>query len=276
MQRIGIRTSSTDAGPGLAVADLHGLKDLGLDVVELSFNSPKHGVVYDDRDLAETIRCGARDLGMALTCHAPDVFWLSNPDRDELAETIRLVKDVLAGAAAYGAEVMVIHACPREPLLPGREADQLESLVYALHSLADTCGTARVRLAVETMIPGRLTSRIETIITAVDRVCSPWVGICIDTNHVNLTTDLAEAIRLAGDRIIEFHVNDNHFEKEEHRLPYEGAIDWAAFGRALVDIGYDGYMVMEPSPVDEDDTDMVLRAGKAGARLLAEIAESRR
>ena len=277
VRAIGIRTyslaeadSSADAPAGTpgdtGDAGLTRLAAAGFDLAELSFNYPAAGVAHDDRATAEKLRRQAARLGITLVSHAPDTFWLSNPDRAELRRTVRGVEAVLEGARAYGARAMVIHACPGKPLLPGREKAQFESLVYALEALAPRCERAGVRLAVETMVPGRLTSSVRTLIEAVDRVDSAWVGICLDTNHVNLSHDLNAAVRRIGPRIIEFHLNDNHFVKEEHLLPYEGAIDWPGLARAVVESGCSSYMVMEPGDHYDGPAEVLSRARAAATR----------
>ena len=178
----------------------------------------------------------------------------------------------MEGAASYGAEAMVIHCCPGKPQIPGRQSEQMDALVHALETLAAPCERAQVRLAAETMIPGRLTSSVENLIAAVDRVDSPWVGICLDTNHTNLSQDLNEAVHQAGVRIAEFHLNDNHLVKEEHLLPYEGAIDWPALARVVVDIEYSGFMVMEPGGHYGEDVEIMARARKAADRFAQDLA----
>ena len=272
---VGLRTCSVHPSRRFDLASLELMRDAGFQLVELSFNRPAHGVVHDDRALAASFRRRAEAWGMTLLAHAPDAYWLSNPDQSALRETITAAQHVLEGVAAYGAVGMVIHCCPGKPLLPGREAEQLDALVDALQSLAPKCEDTGVFLAAETMVPGRLTSSIENLVAAIDRVDSPWIRICLDTNHTNLGQDLSDAVRLAGSRITEFHINDNHLVREEHLLPYEGAIDWPAFAEAVDSIGFNGYMIMEPGAPYGDDVDLLPRARRAADRLLAEFIRAR-
>jgi len=252
------------------------VREAGYELVELSFNRAAHGVTYQDGASAELFRRRAEGLGLTFLAHAPDVYWLSNPDRGELEEAIAGVKEVLAGAAAYGVVAMVIHCCPGKALVSNRESEQMESLVHAMESLVPACEQTRICLAAETMVPGRLTSSVETLVAMVDRVDSPWVRICLDTNHANLSQDLNQAVRLAGSRAAEFHLNDNHMIEEEHLLPYEGAIDWPALAGALADIDYSGYMIMEPGAAYAEDAGLLEKAGRAGDRLLEDLARARR
>jgi sugar phosphate isomerase/epimerase len=51
--------------------------------------------------------------------------------------------------------------------------------------------------------------------------------ICFDTGHAHLTGGIDAAFRSLHERIAVVHLHDNHGEKDEHLLPYEGEIDWA-------------------------------------------------
>ena len=48
-----------------------------------------------------------------------------------------------------------------------------------------------------------------------------------------LETGVEASFDMMRDRVATTHVHDNHGEKDEHLLPYEGAIDWDALLGAL-------------------------------------------
>ena len=51
--------------------------------------------------------------------------------------------------------------------------------------------------------------------------------VCFDTGHAHLTGGVGAAFRTLRERIVAVHLHDNHGEKDEHLLPFEGQIDWA-------------------------------------------------
>jgi len=51
--------------------------------------------------------------------------------------------------------------------------------------------------------------------------------VCFDTGHAHMAGGVQPAFRMLRDRIAVMHISDNHGEKDEHLLPYEGEIDWA-------------------------------------------------
>jgi sugar phosphate isomerase/epimerase len=51
--------------------------------------------------------------------------------------------------------------------------------------------------------------------------------VCFDTGHAHMMGGVQAAFRTLQERIVAVHVHDNHGEKDEHLLPFEGDIDWA-------------------------------------------------
>jgi sugar phosphate isomerase/epimerase len=55
--------------------------------------------------------------------------------------------------------------------------------------------------------------------------------LCFDTGHAHLEMGVEASFDMMRDRVATTHIHDNHGEKDEHLLPFEGAINWdAAFG----------------------------------------------
>jgi sugar phosphate isomerase/epimerase len=54
------------------------------------------------------------------------------------------------------------------------------------------------------------------------------LGFCFDIGHAHMEGGAAAGFHLMRDRVVTAHVHDNHGEKDEHLLPWEGTIDWDA------------------------------------------------
>jgi sugar phosphate isomerase/epimerase len=52
--------------------------------------------------------------------------------------------------------------------------------------------------------------------------------LCLDTGHAHMDTTVEVAFDAMRDRVVTSHIHDNHGEKDEHLLPYDGTIDWDA------------------------------------------------
>jgi sugar phosphate isomerase/epimerase len=54
------------------------------------------------------------------------------------------------------------------------------------------------------------------------------LGFCFDIGHAHMEGGAEAGFHLMRDRVVSVHVHDNHGEKDEHLLPWEGTIDWDA------------------------------------------------
>jgi len=56
---------------------------------------------------------------------------------------------------------------------------------------------------------------------------------CFDFGHAHLEGGVVPGFRTMRDLVVTAHIHDNHGERDEHLLPWEGTIDWdAAFGES--------------------------------------------
>ena len=84
------------------------------------------------------------------------------------------------------------------------------------------------------------------------------IGLCLDTGHGFLTSNLFELVDFFGNDIFTIHLSDNlgpghtdklSFSDDLHILPGEGAIDWKTFFKKLKKCHYEGGLVYELSPL---------------------------
>lgn len=59
--------------------------------------------------------------------------------------------------------------------------------------------------------------------------------LCFDTGHAHMEYGIETGFEIMRDRVASAHIHDNHGDKDEHLLPYEGSIDWDAAFTALAD-----------------------------------------
>ena len=76
----------------------------------------------------------------------------------------------------------------------------------------------------------------------------PRVGLCVDVGHTARTgVDVVEAVRLAGDRLLDMHMKDlaDLAVRESQCIVGEGAMPVPEIFGALEAIGYEGYVNLE-------------------------------
>jgi sugar phosphate isomerase/epimerase len=148
------------------------------------------------------------------------VSYKPSPDRKHAVNRARSAIDA---ARDLGSPVVVLHPCAEFP------AEQTRDRIFAAReSLKELLGYAvrcGVRLALENM-PSLL--QMQVFDTLLDEL--PELGVCYDSSHANLTGRPFAVLQRYRDRIIELHISDNDGTSDQHRLPFEGSIDWDEFG----------------------------------------------
>lgn len=59
------------------------------------------------------------------------------------------------------------------------------------------------------------------------------IGICFDVGHARLTGGVREAFQALGARTAVVHLHDNRGEEDDHLMPFDGSMDWAAIVQEL-------------------------------------------
>ncbi len=114
-----------------------------------------------------------------------------------------------------------------------------------MKKLADIANSYGITLNMEVLnrFEGYMLNECEEAVHFVNAINKPNVKIQLDTFHMNIEEDsLIDAIYIAGNLLGHFHIG------EANRRPPNpnGRIPWNSIGKALKDIGYDQYVVMEP------------------------------
>lgn len=178
----------------------------------------------------------------------PDGLSLVDPDAGVRDRTLRWLRQLIAFAAACGAQVMV-HGSPRQRSpLPGQSlADATDRLADALAHLAPYAEAAQVTYCLEPLSPAE-TPVVNTVAQAaalVDRINSPAVRTMLDVSAASQAE--SEPVQqvlarfLASGHIAHVQLNDRN-----RRGPGQGETHQLPVLRTLRDAGYSGWMAVEP------------------------------
>jgi D-psicose/D-tagatose/L-ribulose 3-epimerase len=240
---IGISTfawTSPFAGDDLGLLDkAHGM---GFDVLEVAVEQP-------DLIDAESLRESAHSRGLDLV-----VCGAFGPGRDLAADDptvresgVRYLRRLVELAAAVGSDLVVgpMYSATGKARLVAADQRERERALAAdgLRAAADLAAEVGVRLALEPLnrFETDMVNTVDQGLELCDRVDRPNVGLLLDTFHMNIEEkDVAAAIRAAGPRLLHFHACEN-----DRGTPGSGAIDWDTALGSLLDIGYEGAIVIE-------------------------------
>lgn len=225
-------------------AAIRRIAPLGYKALEISGEPDKHDVAAIRAALEEH---GIRCFG-AVTIMQGERNLLA-VDEGARARTIAYINDCITMVKELGGEEMSIVPATVGKVTPDAAPDdEWQWAVDSLKEIYDHGLASGVRLGIEPI------NRFETYFInrgdqaiALAEAVGPKCGVCLDIFHMNIEeTDVLDAIRRAGDRLIDFHVADNN-----RMAPGMGTFDWPAIVATLKEIGYAGPLSVEfCAPVD--------------------------
>jgi D-psicose/D-tagatose/L-ribulose 3-epimerase len=157
--------------------------------------------------------------------------------------TIQYVKDTLDLINALGGRILTVVPSTVGKITPmGSPEDEWRWAVEGLKECQAYAEEKGVRLALEplTRFETYFLNRHDQALALAEDVGGNC-GVCLDMFHMNIEeADWAEALRAAGDKLVNVHVADNN------RLPCgQGALDWEKLVTTLAEVGYDDYLTVE-------------------------------
>jgi D-psicose/D-tagatose/L-ribulose 3-epimerase len=195
----------------------------------------------------------ARELARRTGVEVPTVYGrlrvsLVAATAAERMQAMGLIRERLGLAARVGAKNLIVVPVFGEARFQlgwpgGVEQAELAVLAVELQELAAEAEAQQVAILLEPL------NRQETHLlrspraTAdlVDRIGSPWVATMADAYHMDREEqDMAEEVRLAGDRLRLVHLSDR-----DRRLPGQAGIDFRPLLAQLRRQGYTGYLGFE-------------------------------
>ncbi|MBT8485105.1 MAG: sugar phosphate isomerase/epimerase, partial [Phycisphaerae bacterium] len=189
-------------------------------------------------------RTGIRCCG-AVSLMTPERSLLAK-DAARRAGAVAYIKDCIDLVQTLGGDEMTIVPGSVGQVVP--EATPDEEWAWAVASLQEINDYGRprgVRLGLEPI------NRFETFFInrasqaiALAEAVGDDCGVVLDTFHMALEErDINDAIRAAGDRLVNFHIGENN-----RFAPGLGTLDWPGIVGTLRAIGYDGALSVEFCP----------------------------
>ena len=226
------------------------IADAGYDCVDIWGGRPH---VYR-HDFSPTqlrrLRQQIGDLGMTVSSFMPAFYRyphsLTDPRETVRLDSVQYMRECIDNAAELGAPILLVvplQVVPERDLEVGRK--------QLTRSIGEVCDYARqvdVRLGLEVLNP-RACDFVNSLVAALrllDELDDPALGLVLDTGHLNLMQETTEeAIRLAADRLLQVHVNDNDGLVQQNLVPGDGTFDFAGLIDVLAAAGFDGVLSAE-------------------------------
>jgi D-psicose/D-tagatose/L-ribulose 3-epimerase len=214
--------------------------DMGFDAVEIPiFDTETVDVEATGKALEEN---GLDMLGCVIMAPGRDTISGDPAERESALGYLRRCVEItsdLGGDLLCGPMYSVVGKLVGR----GRTEEEWKLAVEGIREIAEYASPRGVILAIEPL------NRFETyfintasdVIRFVREVNHPNARILLDTFHMNIEEkSLPKAIREAGELLAHLHCSEN-----DRGVPGTGHIDWEGVFGALVEIGYDRYIVLE-------------------------------
>jgi hexulose-6-phosphate isomerase len=92
------------------------------------------------------------------------------------------------------------------------------------------------------------TYKLDDFVRYIDEFESPLVQAYFDVGNHVIRSDWAtpqDWVRKLGKRIRKIHLKDYHIEKKQWAMLLEGSVNWPEVMKALVEVGYVGWLTCE-------------------------------
>ena len=238
---------------------------LGYDGVELAIRAPKEMDYPRLYDLLAKFHLTVPAIGTG-QAWGEEKLSFTDPNPEVRKMAIQRVIEHIPSAAKMNAHIII--GLLRGKLQPGVESRQAEEwLVFALKECTSTARDEGVSLCLEP-INHYETSLINTVgsgLDLIEKVGAKNFGLLLDTFHMNIEEiSFSRSIQKAGNHIFHFHVADSN-----RHYPGAGHIDFQEVLRALISVGYNGFISGEFLPIPD-----ALTSAKQSIKFLAGVQKA--
>src|SRR5579863_7373780 len=168
-----------------------------------------------------------RDFHLSRESGAP--LSICDPERLRRQEAVDEIKRALDLVEHIPFRYCVQHVARQRDVPDERKWDAAFSSLEHLSLFARHRG---VTIAIENT-PGEMATPVN-LKNFLEQTRLTSVKMCFDTGHAHLEGgDVGAQLETVRDFVATTHLHDNHGERDEHLLPYEGTIDWSAALAAL-------------------------------------------
>lgn len=216
---------------------------MGFDVIEILVTAAEPA--FDTTAVRR--RIGDAGLKCSVSASLSAEHDVSSEDLGIRNHGIAFLKSVVGTAEAIGASIVTgpLYArIGRLKYLPKEvRARERERSVNALRDVARVAEDKGVSLGIEVLnrFESDFLNLAADAVPFVEAIGSPAVGIHLDTFHMSIEErDAGAAIRCAGKYLKHMHMTEN-----DRGAPGGGQVHWAEVRQALLDVGYNGYLVIE-------------------------------
>jgi hexulose-6-phosphate isomerase len=203
-----------------------------------------------EADVAAEIAEAAAAAGIQIHSVMNADHWkypLSSDDPEVVAKSVAGMETSLRNARRWKAGAVLLVPAVVDARTSYRDAWTRSQKVIR-ERLLPLAGEQKVTIGIEEVWNKFLLSPIE-MARYVDELDSPWAAAYLDVGNMLFYGFPQDWVRTLGRRLVRVHVKDFHVDRGEGRFAWknlgEGDVDWPEVGRALTEVGYQGWVTTE-------------------------------
>ena len=173
---------------------------------------------------------------------------LCSPIKSIREDSVEYIKKSIDTSLSIGCKKVSL--CPGRTLFGQGYQQGMEDLKSSLSELVDYAVKTGALLLMEPahMLESDIVMTVEDSVRLIEEEKYENMGVALDTGHCNVNKEvLVDTVYLLNDKKIPIHIHldDNDTTGDQHKIPGEGTIEFVSFFKALMEIGYDGYLTIE-------------------------------
>ncbi|RMH70385.1 MAG: sugar phosphate isomerase/epimerase [Gemmatimonadetes bacterium] len=180
---------------------------------------------------------------VSIHCYDKPDFNLATFRESHRRHTLALLQQYLGIAERLHIPYVVVH--PGRPLPALLHPLAYPALVGNLRRVEALLQHSTVKIAVENLPTGYVGADVAALVSLLDRLNSPRMGLCLDTGHAHLNGGVDQALDQMQSRLFTVHIHDNYGHRDEHLFPGQGTIGWQAVISKLQRIDFAGVFMLE-------------------------------
>ncbi|WP_426348981.1 sugar phosphate isomerase/epimerase family protein [Alloiococcus sp. CFN-8] len=158
-------------------------------------------------------------------------LWMDNLSGNEITDYLMQCVD---DCNEYEIPTMIVHItsgeCPPKANILG---------INRIRKITERAEQLGVNVALENL------RNIENLGKVFDNIHSSRLGFCFDSGHQNYRSKNTDLLSMYGDRLMAIHLHDNDESADQHRMPFDGNINWELVMKKLTHINYKGPTALE-------------------------------
>jgi len=158
--------------------------------------------------------------------------------------TLDLYKRLADLCVELDAETLLTFTGKRHPLLPPKFELIYEYCLEGTRAILDYTRDTNLNIGIETLA-GKFIDTVDQLKKLVEDLNNPRVGIVYDAANVFGFEDPAEKLKNVKDYLMLLHLSDTKRSEWKHSTLGTGEVDYKSFVKAVEEIDYAGYLVLE-------------------------------